>query len=480
MDTQQKKSFKDLFQDKKFLWAIPVFLLLTGGFLWMVAMPSAPESISPAATLNTGVPNAASDSIMGNRLDLSATDESASAGSSGVLQGIPGAEKYTYGNRYNPQAGLPQAGSPQGADETGGAGGLPTNGGRRIPPVSPSSGFPDGVSRRVNLPSPGMSINEADMRLTDDDEPIRTPEDARALAAKKARLAQVVDKQARLERALAAYNKDKEYRQSRESDKTQIQKVGTDENGQPAVPISSLSNAVRSRNSFFGLYTEDQAKAQQRLLDEEVGTIKAMVYGDQEINGTSSRIKIRLLEPLFVRGIIIPRNTLIYGMGVFSGQRVNLIINQIQYQNRLFPVKIQVFDMDGMAGLYIPNMQNLDIAKQVLSQTIQSGSGGGFNSGVSINNSAQAILANAGLQAAQQITQGVKQGVARKALQQRAYLKNNYYVLLRNTAEESRPAAGGAGVSGQFVSETGEQTGPASQKMEQIRQLQQILQAQQN
>jgi hypothetical protein len=471
MENQQKKSFKDLFQDKKFLWAIPVFLLLTGGFLWIIADPSGtPVETETPSALNVGVPNAASDSIMGNRLDLSVEGTQDPASQPGAMQGIPGGNKYAYGQRYKPQSGNPAAGAMSSLPD-------PVTG-MATPQNSGSQGFPTGVNRRA---TPSMPFTESDMRITDDDA-VRTPEDGRALAAKRAGLANIVDKQARMERALAAYNQDKQARISRENDKTVIQKVNVDENGQPAVPISSLSNPVRSRNSFFGLYTEDQTKAQQRLLDAEVGTIKAMVYGDQEINGTSSRIKIRLLEPLFVRGIIIPRNTLIYGMGVFSGQRVNLVINQIQYQDRLFPVKIQVFDMDGMAGLYIPNMQNLDLAKQVLSQTIQSGGGGGLSSGVSINNSPSAILANAGLQAAQQVSQGVKQGVARKALQQRAYLKNNYYVLLRNTIDEGLTPGGrtqAPGVTGQFVSDPG-LGGTSSPKMEQIRQLQQILQEQQN
>ena len=475
MENQQKKSVKDLFQDKKFLWAIPVFLLLTGGFLWIIADPSGtPVETQTPSALNVGVPNAASDSIMGNRLDLSVEGTQGSASQPGAMQGIPGGDKYAYGQRYKPQSGNPAAAAMSSLPD-------PVTG-MAAPQNSGSQGFPTGVNRRATPAAPSMPFTESDMRITDDDA-VRTPEDGRALAAKRAGLANIVDKQARMERALAAYNQDKQARVARENDKTIIQKVNVDENGQPAVPISSLSNPVRSRNSFFGLYTEDQAKAQQRLLDAEVGTIKAMVYGDQEINGTSSRIKIRLLEPLFVRGIVIPRNTLIYGMGVFSGQRVNLVVNQIQYQDRLFPVKIQVFDMDGMAGLYIPNMQNLDIAKQVLSQTIQSGGGGGLSGGVSINNSPSAILANAGLQAAQQVSQGVKQGVARKALQQRAYLKNNYYVLLRNSADEL-PGSGGnrtqaPGATGQFVSDPGP-NGVTSPKMEQIRQLQQILQEQQN
>ena len=217
-----KKSFKDLFQDKKFLWAIPVFLLLTGGFLWIIADPSGtPVETETPSALNVGVPNAASDSIMGNRLDLSVEGTQGPTSQPGAMQGIPGGDKYAYGQRYKPQSGNPAAGAMSSLPD-------PVTG-MATPQNSGSQGFPTGVNRRA---TPSMPFTESDMRITDDDA-VRTPEDGRALAAKRAGLANIVDKQARMERALAAYNQDKQARIARENDKTIIQKVNVDENGQP-------------------------------------------------------------------------------------------------------------------------------------------------------------------------------------------------------------------------------------------------------
>lgn len=467
----QKRSFNELFQDKRFLWSIPVFIVLVGIFLWVVS--SSPDQQAPTETksvINTTVPSAKTDTVLANRLDLQSETAGENPQASGSMQGIPGAEQYVYGSRYNASAGRSMNPLDSGVYEG-------TRPSRHT--QSSSAGFPDQVNRRSSPPRPssGFPLSEADSRLDDEEPTITSPGQAKEQAAKRAQLALAIDKQARLEKLLTEYRQDKALKEAREQDKTKVLKVVTDEEGKLATPITSLTGRDRSsRNAFFGLYTEDARKAQQRLLDEEIGTIRAMVYGDQEINTMGSRIKIRLLEPLYVRGILIPANTLLYGMGQFAGQRINLLIRSIQYQNRLFPVNIQIFDMDGMAGLYVPNMTNLDLAKQTAAQVAQSGGGGGLGGGVFLNGSAQAVAASAALQAGQQVVQGVKQGVARKAQIQRAYLKNNYFVLLR-TVERAEPAGSTpAGSPGQApilpVS------GPMAEKQMQLQMLQSILREQ--
>lgn len=429
----QKRSFSELFKDKRFLWSIPVFIVLVGVFLWVVS--TSPEKQAPAepkSVINTQVPSAKTDSVLANRLDLQSETAGENPQAANGMQGIPGAEPYVYGSRYNAATGRLPNQLDSGVYETN----RPS---RKT--QSGSAGFPDQVSRRSSPSRPSsFPLSEADSQLDEGEPTINSPQQAKEQAAKRAQLTMALDKQARLERLLTEYKQDKAVKEAREQDKTKVLKVVTDEEGKLATPITSLTGRDRSsRNAFFGLYTEDARKAQQRLLDEEIGTIRAMVYGDQEISTMGSRIKIRLLEPLYVRGIIIPANTLLYGMGQFAGQRINLLIRSIQYQNRLFPVNIQIYDMDGMAGLYVPNMTNLDLAKQTAAQVAQSGGGGGLGGGVFLNGSAQAVAASAALQAGQQVVQGVKQGVARKAQVQRAYLKNNYFVLLR-TVDRTEPS----------------------------------------
>ena len=443
METQ-KRSFKDLFGDKRFLWSIPVFLVLVGAFLWVVS--SSPEQATPQqapSVINTRVPSAKTDTMLSktNKLDLQTAIAGENPQAFG-MQGVPNTESYVYGSRYK----TPSSRSMSHLDSAVYQSNRPS---RRSD--ASAGGFPDGVNRRSTA-SRGPSsfpLSEADSRLEDNDAPITSPQQAREQAEKKAKLQMAMDKQEKLEKLLTDYKQDKAFREAKEQDKTKALKVVTDEEGRIAMPITSLNGRdYTGRNSFFGLYTEDARKAQQRLLDAEVGTIRAMVYGDQEITNTGSRIKIRLLEPLYIRGIVIPANTLLYGMGQFSSQRINLLIRSIQYQNRLFPTNIQVYDMDGMAGLYVPNMTNLDLAKQTAAQIAQSGGGGGLGGGLYVNTSPQAVLASAGLQAGQQITQGIKQGLARKAQMQRAYLKNNYYVLLRNTDRTETPGVGSASTPG--------------------------------
>lgn len=481
MDTQ-KRNLKELFEDKRFLWSIPVLLLLVGAFIWVVS--SSPEKQTPLqapSAINTNVPSAKTDSSLSkaNKLDLQTeiagapTPNRAGPGENPQvtnMQGVPDAEAYVYRSRYKPSANHTMNQIDSSIYETN----RPS---RRS--GSGSGGFPEGVKRRTvsnRVPS-SFPLSESDGRLDDDDMPVSSPQQAREQAEKKAKLQMALDKQARLEKLLVEYKQDKAVREAREQDKTQAMKVVTDGDGKIATPITSLNgHSGGSRNAFFGLYTEDARKAQQRLLDAEIGTIRAMVYGDQEINNMGSRIKIRLLEPLYIRGIIIPSNTILYGMGQFAGQRINLLIRSIQYQNRLFPTSIQVYDMDGMAGLYVPNMTNLDLAKQTAAQVAQSGGGGGLGGGLYVNSSPQAVLASAALQAGQQVVQGVKQGLARKAQAQRAYLKNNYYVLLRTVDRSEQPGGGFSGTPGQ--PQIMPVSSPLTEKQMQLQMLQNIIKEQ--
>lgn len=482
METQ-KRSLKDLFGDKRFLWSIPVFLVLVGAFLWVVS--SSPEKAAPQQTpsvINTQVPSAKTDTLLSktNKLDLqteAAVGESTPGENpqASTMQGIPDAKEYVYGSRYK----TPSSRSMNHLDSTVYETNRPSRRGDARRSQSGAGGFPDGVNRRAsgNRGSSSFPLAESDGSLDDDDAPITSPQQAKEQADKKAKLQMALDKQQKLERLLTEYKQDKAVREAREQDKTKALKVVTDEEGRMAVPISSLTGRdYTGRNSFFGLYTEDVKKAQQRLLDAEVGTIRAMVYGDQEITSMGSRIKIRLLEPLYIRGIVIPANTLLYGMGQFAGQRVNLLIRSIQYQNRLFPTNIQVYDMDGMAGLYVPNMTNLDLAKQTAAQVAQSGGGGGLGGGLYVNSSPAAVLASAGLQAGQQIAQGVKQGLARKAQMQRAYLKNNYYVLLRTVDRTEQPSTNSVGTPGN--PQIMPVSSPMTEKQMQLQMLQNIIKEQ--
>ena len=186
--------------------------------------------------------------------------------------------------------------------------------------------------------------------------------------------------------------------------------------------ISSL-NGPTGKNSFYGLQSEMRKQQMDTKEDSLSVTVKAMVFSQQTIV-SAGRVGLRLLEPITLRGRMIPEGTLLYGIANFGSQRVNITINQVQYEGRILPMKLTVYDMDGLTGIYVPNVLSVQQGRQTLTQA-----------GQGLNVSPPVYAANVPAQVASSALQAGIQGgrsfFARKVSVQKATLKNNYYVLLK-------------------------------------------------
>jgi conjugative transposon TraM protein len=98
-----------------------------------------------------------------------------------------------------------------------------------------------------------------------------------------------------------------------------------------------------------------------------------MAVIDENVTGyADSRIRLRLLEDIKAGGVLITKDTYLYALiNGFSGQRVTLVIKSIMYQNQLLPVKLDVYDLDGLLGLYVPASQFRDFTKDFGTNSIQ-------------------------------------------------------------------------------------------------------------
>ncbi|WP_159516906.1 conjugative transposon protein TraM [Sunxiuqinia indica] len=119
--------------------------------------------------------------------------------------------------------------------------------------------------------------------------------------------------------------------------------------------------------------------------------LKAEIYESATVL-TGNRIKLRLLEDGWLGGVKIPKGAFLYGLCEVAGERLKITIRQIPLNGNLIPVNITACDLDGMAGLYVPDHAARKVAKNV---------GGGINTssmfGVTGN-----PLTYAGVQAADQ------------------------------------------------------------------------------
>jgi conjugative transposon TraM protein len=150
-------------------------------------------------------------------------------------------------------------------------------------------------------------------------------------------------------------------------------------------------------------------------------TISACVHGDQTImNGQS--VRLRLLEPLRAGKMIIPRNTLMSGTAKIQGERLDITVSSLEHASTILPIELSVYDLDGQRGIFIPNLQELSAAKEIVANM-------GTSAGTSINLSNDAgeqFVADMG----RNLIQGTSQFVAKKLREVKVHLKAGYRVFL--------------------------------------------------
>ena len=117
-----------------------------------------------------------------------------------------------------------------------------------------------------------------------------------------------------------------------------------------------------AENKFFG--AEDDADS------EEQNTVEAVVHQTQTlVNGAV--VKMRLLNDIYINGSSIPKDNFVFGIAELNDERLEININSIRNNNSLFPVKLEVFDMDGLPGIYIPGAISRDVVKESADNGLQ-------------------------------------------------------------------------------------------------------------
>ncbi|MGA9651168.1 conjugative transposon protein TraM [Pedobacter sp.] len=88
---------------------------------------------------------------------------------------------------------------------------------------------------------------------------------------------------------------------------------------------------------------------------EQQRSISAII--DQDITGFSgSRLRIRLTDDVMAGKFLIKKGTYLYAtISGFSSQRVTLLISSVFHEGEILPVNLQVYDNDGLAGIYVPS-----------------------------------------------------------------------------------------------------------------------------
>jgi hypothetical protein len=175
----------------------------------------------------------------------------------------------------------------------------------------------------------------------------------------------------------------------------------------PSEPVQAASPVVSS--------TVDEVQP----ADSTSNTISAVVP-EKQVLATGATIAIRLTDDIRVNKTLIHRGQVVYGMVNINNDRMLIHINAIRIDHNIYTTDLQVYDLDGLAGIHIPGQMSRDVSKQSADQGINS-----LNL-MTYDPSIGGQAANAGVQAAKSL-------LSRKVRQVRVTVRPGYQLLLRSS-----------------------------------------------
>ena len=140
---------------------------------------------------------------------------------------------------------------------------------------------------------------------------------------------------------------------------------------------------------------------------------------DENVTGyAGSRLRLRLLEDIYAGGYLVKKGTDIYALiSGFTEQRVKLLVNSILCDGKILPVKLEIYDLDGMPGLYVPSSAFRDFTKDLGSNSVQ---------GVTIDGNSTGFI----MSSVDKMFQSTSSAIADLIRKNKAKLKYNSYVYL--------------------------------------------------
>ncbi len=135
-------------------------------------------------------------------------------------------------------------------------------------------------------------------------------------------------------------------------------------------------------------------------------------------------IQLRLTGDVFINGILIPKGTSVNGIASLNNERLEAEVSSVRYKNHLLAIKLELYDMDGLPGIYIPGSISRDVAKNSADNSLQ------LMELTALDPSLKAQAATAGINTAKSL-------ISRKVKQVKVMIKEGYKVLLKDKNTEN-------------------------------------------
>lgn len=189
--------------------------------------------------------------------------------------------------------------------------------------------------------------------------------------------------------------------------------------------VVSLLAAPMENDEFLEQYGKPRnmgfitAAGNETVTDKN--SIRASVYQTMTLSN-GKELQLRLLEPMRAGNMLIPANTILIGSAKIGGERLHITITSIQYADNVIPVEMEVYDMDGMQGISVPNSDEITAMKEIAANM-----GTSMGSSITITDDAGSQLA---ADLGRSLIQGTSQFFSKKMREVKVTLKAGYKVLL--------------------------------------------------
>jgi conjugative transposon TraM protein len=176
-------------------------------------------------------------------------------------------------------------------------------------------------------------------------------------------------------------------------------------------------NRYEMGNAFYS--TETDFNNDDSIMNN---AIEAIIPETQTIVAGST-IKLIITNDARIGNTTLPAGTLMYGMTSLANERLKITIKSIRFANSILPVSLNVYDMDGQEGIYIPGSINRTVTKESANNAI-----GGINT-TTLNPSIGAQAEIAGIEAAKTL-------FSKKIKLVKMTIKAGYKVLLKDNHDK--------------------------------------------
>ena len=190
---------------------------------------------------------------------------------------------------------------------------------------------------------------------------------------------------------------------------------------------NAKAEALHAKEITLEVHKADGATADFNTIIPEKKDDFIKVVIDENMTGyAGSRIRLKLLDDITVGKNLVLKGTYLYALiSGFSGQRVTLSVKSILYDGKLLPVKLEIFDLDGLPGLYVPESAFRDFTKDLGTNTVQ---------GVTINGSgAGSATSQFMMSTVDKVFESTSSAIANIIRKNKAKIKYNSYLYLIDT-----------------------------------------------